>query len=1147
MTDDIITSTPLRVMKPPSKAVDKTITGTEIKSIGKARQDFKAEFSVAQRTRALFNIISRPPLLCAPSFGIKLPFESNDKLKTSGLEKASKELRDLALADPCLLSMDGLLDAMFVARNAIEYIYDEYETRQIKCGSETLDSTLNVLDFFLNRIDPVVRKLSTLRMSLNDFELGQVIGRGACGVVRVVQEKTPPHSVFAMKSQYKGSWLYHDPEGSQLLLERTVLAQATIIDNPWLPHLYYAFQDDQQLHLVMDYEPGGDMYIFLTKAAHLLDSEMIQFYGAEIVEAVHSLHQMGYIHCDIKPENFAIERSGHLKLIDFGSAIRLDSNGECICPTMVGTKEYLSIELMNQRKRGSKDPLRVGPGYDYWAIGVFLYELFYNQTPFFDEDDDKMMKNIINYKTTLRFPNNVDVPETAKDLIRKLICDPSERLTYEGIVAHPFFQDVDFATIREHTPPYLPPVGKIDDVGNFSGGGARVRDEALHDITNDVTLSPSRAAAHNQSNGTPSKVRRLSNLENLDPSETVEQTQPQHQPLSSKEKQLRAIAEAAAVEIVEEVQEVEDIAWPGPAYAADLPFIGFSFTPTMLLGDPQSRQKQLKALIDNNTTVIQSRLSILENSDIGEEATAKIMEVKRRNRYLEKHITMQEEEIRNLRAKLQSSVYKTGVINNLDKAFINDLHQQAETIKTEITQLEASANALTLEKVKLMEELNNIRKCLLDFNKIKEFMTEMDKKSYDEAQAFQTALVQANENNRILTEEFTQVRQQLDRLRNANTKLVAERDAAIARAAKAEETAAAQADEAEAARSAMNQEVIRLTTTTEQQGKLINHLLSLLPAPERKHLVSVSSDVDALAEALEAVAIESNARRPPRQAIRAGGFVRSRNGFWGGRNKASSTAATTGHFALFPKNKSMVKSKKNTLKSSLVLGNGYEDVKRNTAFKSMIGLGASSKPQQRRSVHVVDDSASNAGNEQQHQPGPPTSKLQQPAQLQRVHKRRMVAWMRNLSTLRSRHFHGNKEDNSTRGKSRHRASADLAGFSEDEGEYDLAGGVYMGDNASLDFPNQEGEFGAVSDVDYMRASVSTASSGRSPSLQSYPEIATRTAIWSQHLQASNSNTATTSTQKTKDGKESHTKLFKQFSRVLGKGGKSRGPTGSEQS
>lgn len=137
-------------------------------------------------------------------------------------------------------------------------------------------------------------------------------------------------------------------------------------------------------------------------------------------------------------------------------------------------------------------------------------------------------------------------------------------------------------------------MGKIDDVGNFSGGGARVRDEALHDLTNDVTISPSRAA-HNRS-GTP-KLRRLSNLENLDPVRSEPESKHAEQlPLSSKEKQLRAIAEAAAAEIVEEVQEVEDIAWQGPAYAADLPFIGFSFTPTMLLGDPQSRQRQLRAM-----------------------------------------------------------------------------------------------------------------------------------------------------------------------------------------------------------------------------------------------------------------------------------------------------------------------------------------------------------------------------------------------------------------------------------------------------------------------------------------------------------------------------------------------------------------------
>lgn len=122
---------------------------------------------------------------------------------------------------------------------------------------------------------------------------------------------------------------------------------------------------------------------------------------------------------------------------------------------MVGTKEYLNIELLTERKRDSKESLCVGPSYDYWAIGVFIYEMYYMHTPFYNEDDDKMMDNIINFKETLHFPRNVDVPGTAKDLIRQLICDPCERLTYEGIVQHPFFQDVDFATIRERE--FLPP------------------------------------------------------------------------------------------------------------------------------------------------------------------------------------------------------------------------------------------------------------------------------------------------------------------------------------------------------------------------------------------------------------------------------------------------------------------------------------------------------------------------------------------------------------------------------------------------------------------------------------------------------------------------------------------------------------------
>uniref|UniRef100_A0A0V0JBD3 Citron Rho-interacting kinase n=1 Tax=Schistocephalus solidus TaxID=70667 RepID=A0A0V0JBD3_SCHSO len=868
--------------------------------------DFKLHASqekmyVAQRTRAIFNIIARPPLLHSPSFGIELPFTPKDsKAIISELEKANDELRDLACSDACFLSIDGLLDGIFVARSAIEYLYEECSAaHEVSDKDDVKTATLSVLDYFLGRVTPILNKLGTLRVGLKDFRMGEIIGRGACGVVRVVKELAPPNSVFAMKSQFKGTWLYHDPEGSQLLLERTVLAQAAMIDNPWLPHLYYAFQDETQLHLVMDYEPGGDMYIFLSKTAHLLDPEMIQFYAAEVVEAVHSLHQMGYIHCDIKPENFAIERSGHLKLIDFGSAIRLDPDGKCVCPTMVGTKEYLNIELLTQRKRSQKDALRVGPEYDYWAVGVFIYEMFYGYTPFYDEDDDKMMDNIRNFKTTLKFPKEVQISESAKDLIRRLICQPTQRLCYGDIVEHHFFQDVDFATIRQHTPPYLPPVGEVDDVSNFSGGASRIRDEQLLDMSADPPLSPSRTVPHPLLSA---NLRQSEDIENIDPAQVTPSVE------TNKWKKRQAIYEAATAPIKEDVQEVEDVQWQGPAYAQDLPFVGFSFTPGLLLGEARSRQLNpvANAQTINNTTLRSDRfvaspsnlsleLTTLEptgaddvNSSLAEKG--KIMDLMRRNRFLTNQLnklrSRHEEEVKQLLQCLNTSRSSTSTLPKLDQAVNDNLEEQARA-NQEIARLDLQINKLTDENKRLTEELDATRKSLLDFGELKSLVASVDRRTEDEVRMLRIKLNVALEDASTKTDELNQVRLQLERLRGINAKLVAERDVALERSAKAEELAATHADEAEAARLVAQREIHRLATTTQQQGKLINHLCGLLPPEHRPTAAPV--------------------------AAAAGGGV--------GGGMASSLhlgagGKPTGHSALFLKARSILRSKKSAFKSS---------------------------------------------------------------------------------------------------------------------------------------------------------------------------------------------------------------------------------------
>ena len=74
---------------------------------------------------------------------------------------------------------------------------------------------------------------------------------------------------------------------------------------------------------------------------------MARFYLSEISTAIHFIHEMGYIHRDVKPENVLVDVSGHIKLADFGSAASLTEDGRIVgqFPFPVGTPEYVAPEV----------------------------------------------------------------------------------------------------------------------------------------------------------------------------------------------------------------------------------------------------------------------------------------------------------------------------------------------------------------------------------------------------------------------------------------------------------------------------------------------------------------------------------------------------------------------------------------------------------------------------------------------------------------------------------------------------------------------------------------------------------------------------------------------------------------------------------
>jgi serine/threonine kinase 38 len=155
-------------------------------------------------------------------------------------------------------------------------------------------------------------RLKRSRLGVEDFEALKVIGRGAFGEVRLVQKKDTGH-VYAMKVLRKADMLEKE-QVAHVRAERDVLVEA---DHQWVVKMYYSFQDHVNLYLIMEFLAGGDMMTLLMKK-DTLSEECTQFYIMETALAIDSIHRLGFIHRDIKPDNLLLDARGHLKLSDFG-------------------------------------------------------------------------------------------------------------------------------------------------------------------------------------------------------------------------------------------------------------------------------------------------------------------------------------------------------------------------------------------------------------------------------------------------------------------------------------------------------------------------------------------------------------------------------------------------------------------------------------------------------------------------------------------------------------------------------------------------------------------------------------------------------------------------------------------------------------
>ncbi|ERL93268.1 hypothetical protein D910_10564 [Dendroctonus ponderosae] len=350
-------------------------------------------------------------------------------------ERRLRQLEALYLGGPLAahgqsFSVESLIDIMLV-------LYDE-------CCNSSLRKEKTVSDF-LEYVKPVANTAKTLRLNRDDFEIVKVIGRGAFGEVCVVKLRGS-EKVFAMKILNKWEMLKR-AETACFKEERDVLVFG---DRRWITHLHYAFQDESNLYLVMDYYCGGDLLTLLSKFEDRLPEDMARFYIAEMVLAIDSIHRLKYVH----------------RLADFGSCLKLNDDGMVQSNVAVGTPDYISPEILRAMEDGQG---RYGPECDWWSL-VETYG------------------KIMNHKNCFDFAMDVDVSDGAKDLIKRLICSQEFRLGQNGIddfKSHPWFEGVDWDGLRDSNAPYVPEVSSPTDTSNFDVDDADIRiSDALPPTTN---------------------------------------------------------------------------------------------------------------------------------------------------------------------------------------------------------------------------------------------------------------------------------------------------------------------------------------------------------------------------------------------------------------------------------------------------------------------------------------------------------------------------------------------------------------------------------------------------------------------------------------------------------------------------------------
>ena len=285
----------------------------------------------------------------------------------------------------------------------------------------------------------------TQDVSFEQFKLLRSVGKGAFGKVCIVM-KRDSKKLYAMKYMSKEKCI-EKKALSNVINEQKILM---MLRHNFIVNLWFAFQDQEDMFMVVDLMLGGDLRFHLMREGGF-SQERVRLYVAELACCLDYLHGKRVVHRDIKPDNILLDPEGHAHLADFNVSVIL-KEGELL-RHKAGTRPYMAPELFN--KQGYSFPV------DYWSLGVTMYEMLKGKHPFRALQGDELVAVIQN--GNFKYPSDWSpgCVEVCRGLLQR---DPRKRINYQDMQSMAWFADLDWQKVNalEVKPPFTPDKDKIN-------------------------------------------------------------------------------------------------------------------------------------------------------------------------------------------------------------------------------------------------------------------------------------------------------------------------------------------------------------------------------------------------------------------------------------------------------------------------------------------------------------------------------------------------------------------------------------------------------------------------------------------------------------------------------------------------------------